>query len=140
MSGYSGYSMSNNAIDAYENGEKPLSKWTKKEILNAVNEINPNIDLSKLNLKILKSKLLEKTSWHHTSKKYNKTDFYYINDEVKEWTQKDVDFLINEKQKENQLNARITQNIRPVSYTHLDVYKRQTCIRLVDLLLNHFNN
>jgi len=29
MSGYDGYSMSNNAVDAYENGEKPISKWTK---------------------------------------------------------------------------------------------------------------
>lgn len=25
MAGYSGYSMSNNAVAAYENGEKPLS-------------------------------------------------------------------------------------------------------------------
>ena len=29
-SGYSGYSMSNRAVDAYEDGEMPLSKWTKK--------------------------------------------------------------------------------------------------------------
>lgn len=29
MAGYSGYSMSNNAVDAYESGEKPRSKWTK---------------------------------------------------------------------------------------------------------------
>lgn len=31
-SGYSGYSMSNRAVDAYEDGEMPLSKWTKKII------------------------------------------------------------------------------------------------------------
>ena len=31
MTGYKNdYSMSNNAAAAYENGEKPLSKWTKK--------------------------------------------------------------------------------------------------------------
>lgn len=30
MAGYNGYSMSNNAVAAYENGEKPLSKWKKK--------------------------------------------------------------------------------------------------------------
>lgn len=33
MAGYSGYSMSNNAVDAYENGEKPYSKWTKQDLL-----------------------------------------------------------------------------------------------------------
>ena len=32
-SGYSGYSMSNRAVDAYEDGEMPLSKWTKKMII-----------------------------------------------------------------------------------------------------------
>lgn len=36
MAGYSGYSMSNNAVDAYESGEKPRSKWTKAAILNAI--------------------------------------------------------------------------------------------------------
>ncbi len=36
MSGYSGYSMSNNAVDAYESGEKPRSKWTKKVLLSAI--------------------------------------------------------------------------------------------------------
>ena len=30
-SGYNGYSMSNRAVEAYYNGEKPLSKWTKAE-------------------------------------------------------------------------------------------------------------
>lgn len=33
MAGYYGYSMSNNAVEAYENGEMPISKWTKKEIV-----------------------------------------------------------------------------------------------------------
>jgi len=33
MAGYKGYSMSNNAVDAYNNGEKPKSKWTKEEIV-----------------------------------------------------------------------------------------------------------
>ena len=37
MAGYNGFSMSNNAISAYESGEKPLSKWTKTEIVNAIN-------------------------------------------------------------------------------------------------------
>ena len=36
--GYHGYSMSNNAVAAYDNGEMPLSKWTKSAILNELVE------------------------------------------------------------------------------------------------------
>jgi hypothetical protein len=32
-SGYSGWSMSNRAVEAYESGERPKSKWTKKAML-----------------------------------------------------------------------------------------------------------
>ncbi len=88
MAGYDGYSMSNNARSAYACGEKPLSKWTKTEILEAVreiaeeNELNIDFDLfSKISAKILKSEFLEKSSWHHTSKFYNCTDFYSIDEE-----------------------------------------------------------
>jgi len=82
--GYSGYSMSNNAVDAYENGEKPKSKWTKQDILSAVSEINPDIvdDLKKISLPLLKDKLLYNSSWHHTSNYYNKTEFYSVDEDV----------------------------------------------------------
>ena len=33
MAGYDNYSMSNNAVAAYQTGEKPKSKWTKKDIM-----------------------------------------------------------------------------------------------------------
>ena len=33
MAGYYGYSMSNNAVSAYEEGEMPLSKWTKQGVI-----------------------------------------------------------------------------------------------------------
>ena len=36
MAGYNGFSMSNNAVEAYENGEKPLSKWRKSDILETI--------------------------------------------------------------------------------------------------------
>lgn len=36
MAGYYKYSMSNNAVKAYKQGEKPLSKWTKTEILSNI--------------------------------------------------------------------------------------------------------
>ncbi len=88
MAGYDGYSMSNNARAAYASDEKPFSKWTKTEILEAAreiaedNEINIDFDLfSKISVNVLKSAFLEKTSWHHTSKFYNRTDFYSINEE-----------------------------------------------------------
>lgn len=83
MAGYNGYSMSNNAISAYIYGEMPLSKWTKKAIIEEIEEMeltNFKIDnLKKLNLATLKELVLEWSSWHHTSKFYNRTDFYQIN-------------------------------------------------------------
>ena len=89
MSGYFGYSMSNNAVSAYRNGKKPLSKWTKKAILEALEEEcehgnvpNEALDLAKgMTVKELKEKVLECTEWHHTSKFYNRTDFYSVDEE-----------------------------------------------------------
>ena len=79
--GYDGYSMSNNARAAYAEGEQPLSKWGKKEILDAVSEINPDIDFSRLTLETLKDRFLTQSSWHHTSIFYNTTGFYSIDEE-----------------------------------------------------------
>lgn len=87
MAGYNGYSMSNNAVEAYNNGEMPLSKWKKADIIEAINryiednEVQFNVDLLfKLPVKILKSKVLAKSSWHHTSNRFNKTDFYSLDE------------------------------------------------------------
>lgn len=84
--GYSGYSMSNNAVEAYKNGEKPMSKWTKAAILERAEEISP--EKAKL-LRIipvgaLRSHLLIYTAWHHTSSQYNKTDFYAVDEDALE--------------------------------------------------------
>lgn len=78
MAGYNGYSMSNNAVAAYNNGEKPYSKWTKSDILD---EIPDNLKESskKLTLTEIRSLFLHWTSWHHTSSMYNRTDFYSVN-------------------------------------------------------------
>lgn len=38
MAGYNGFSMSNNAVAAYEDGEKPLSKWTKADIFEIIED------------------------------------------------------------------------------------------------------
>lgn len=86
MAGYrQDYSMSNNAFYAYQDGEMPLSKWTKEAILAAIKAIaiaeNIDVDFDGLK-KLSKSQLtrcLECTSWHHTSSFYNKTSFYSVN-------------------------------------------------------------
>lgn len=83
MAGYNGHSMSNNAVSAYLKGEMPLSKWTKAAIME---EIEGNIEdegkiemLKRLTVKELKEMFLNRTSWHHTSRMYNCTDFYSLN-------------------------------------------------------------
>lgn len=81
--GYYGYSMSERAREAYSQGERPISKWTKADILTAagkVEGIKPEIlaRLKKLNKEELIEICLHKTSWHHTSMHFNKTSFYGI--------------------------------------------------------------
>ena len=106
-SGYHGFSMSNRAIEAYNNGEKPFSKWTKQDILDVIEEYKQESDdptihlfytvfyeLAKVRAGVLKAHLLHKSSWHHTSKFCNCTEFYSIDFDlidsldlktVKEW-------------------------------------------------------
>jgi len=86
MAGYKGYSMSNNAVSAYENGEKPLSKWTKTAIMDELDAayLAGELPLSALEtadgMKAdeLKAAVLRRSSWHHTSKFYNRTVFYSV--------------------------------------------------------------
>lgn len=58
MSGYNGWSMSNNAIAAYEDGEKPLSKWTKAEILDTIKKQEIELRCSVENLRRIPVKVL----------------------------------------------------------------------------------
>lgn len=83
-SGYSGYSMSNRAVDAYEDGEMPLSKWTKKMIISEVveHEHFTEEELKKYPKKVLAEYFLFESSWHHTSKFCNATDFYSIDEDI----------------------------------------------------------
>lgn len=90
MAGYCGYSMSNNAVEAYEYGAMPLSKWTKDVLLDRIREeLNYNFDneeltnssidkLAKYPLAILKDTFLQYDSWHHTGSYYNETEFYTV--------------------------------------------------------------
>ena len=82
MAGYHNYSMSNNALCAYDNGEKPMSKWTKAAIIEALEEQeSPALfiaEVKKHPVAALKAVLLYQSSWHHTSKEYNRTNFYSV--------------------------------------------------------------
>ena len=97
MAGYYNYSMSNNAVWAYENGEMPLSKWTKAAILEACGDKAEM--LKPLTVAELRAEFLINSSWHHTSKHYNCTDFYMIDaDKLDEITGEDVAAIIARRQ------------------------------------------
>lgn len=110
MAGYHGYSMSNNAIAAYWSGEKPISKWTKKEIIDALAEAVSNgeielkadiIKIEKMPVKTLKEACLYRSSWHHTSSRYNRTDFYSLDvEKIEELTNAKIDEIIADQNKE----------------------------------------
>jgi hypothetical protein len=85
--GYNWYrGMSNNAVSAYAEGKMPISKWSKKLILEKVAEFYPNVlDIAKSSsLQLLRSTFLYKSEWHHTSKYYNVTDFYGFDEDLDE--------------------------------------------------------
>ncbi len=113
--GYSGYSMSNNAVAAYEDGEKPLSKWSKNDIIDDVKQIDKNnLDFSKVPLSVLRQQLLYKSSWHHTSSKYNRTDFYSIDeDKIEELNQDEINNWIEEYKNTRQTEKIIKDNNKP---------------------------
>ena len=87
MAGYNGKSMSNNAVAAYENGEMPRSKWTKKAIIAAIDEhlnlYDRTIDgLEKMTKAQLFDTFIEYSSWHHTNMFYAETDFFQLDEEA----------------------------------------------------------
>ena len=98
MAGYNNYSMSNNAVAAYEDGKMPLSKWTKTAILEAIEmylESIGNADHFQKFENMTKTDLMrfiESTGeWHHTSKYFNRTYFYQLNESLVDLTcQKDM--------------------------------------------------
>ena len=74
-------SMSNRAVEAYEDGEAPLSKWTRNlftEVLSGYNSPEVADILSAIPVSVLKDIALVRSSWHHTGIFYNPTDFYSL--------------------------------------------------------------
>lgn len=105
-SGYNVYSMSKRAVEAYEQGEKPISKWNKKAFFIDLeeNKEDYNINVEKINalkllkVSILKENFLKNSSWHHTSNHFNKTDFYNINyDKIEKMTIEEIKALKNQE-------------------------------------------
>lgn len=87
--GYSGWSMSNNAVQAYQDGEMPKSKWTKAAMIGAIREYCLRFDLlydegviKGLRKDDLFDRFFYRSSWHHTSKFFNVTDFYSLNEDA----------------------------------------------------------
>ena len=69
MAGYYGYSKSNNAVDAEQNGIHPLT--TAVKILASAAGITQKKARAIFNS-------VGACEWHHTSKYYNKTDYYDV--------------------------------------------------------------
>lgn len=115
MAGYKGYSMSNNAVDAYADNKMPISRWTKSVILERIYEIRgeEDIDFSILTSKELKDTFLELTEWHHTSKFYNETNFYEVNEElVLDFTLDMVNNIFNNRQRKKLTQEEIEKERR----------------------------
>ncbi|MDN5653715.1 MAG: hypothetical protein L0G46_01305 [Kocuria sp.] len=70
--------MSNRAVNAYEDGEKPISKFTRQDLTD-INSLIPEVE-APLTVTELKGMLKRwgASSWHHTSKRANKTQFYAV--------------------------------------------------------------
>lgn len=135
--GYDGHSMSNRARAAYEGGEKPLSKWTKTDILAEVKKIDSNkAELLKgASLYELKANLLKQTSWHHTSKMFNKTNFYSLDaDYVEKMDSEDIARLIEGKARKTDPSKTYKGSI-----TYLDWGGTQKHPKAVEKTLNDVN-
>lgn len=103
--GYSGYSMSNRAVEAYSEGRMPYSKWNKGTTLGAIQEKIDDGEITKATIEdfqkmpqsMLKEYLTSDGEWHHTSKFFNQTDFYGLNmDALEDLTTQDIDKKLQE--------------------------------------------
>lgn len=100
--GYIGNKMSVRAYEAYESGEKPLSKWTKTAIINTVLDYRDDFgydELKKYSKDALKV-FLTYSSWHHTGSYFNETAFYSLDESFIENEKDYIIQVLNEKVKE----------------------------------------
>lgn len=112
--GYSGISMSVNAVEAYEEGRMPFSKWKKEMLIKKLEEnrnmITCDYDLLKRQpAEVLKRLLLSTDGeYHHMGMRYNIVDFYHFDtDRLSKLTDdyirtKHNNYIAEKKQKEFQ--------------------------------------
>lgn len=101
QSGYIGISRSRRAKEAYEGGERPATKWTKKALLEGIADAFGD-DVAEKSRKLSKLELvnsfLEASSWHHVGAYATPVWFYRIaEDRTAEEASRLVDQLIREK-------------------------------------------
>lgn len=101
QSGYIGASRSRRAKEAYEAGERPATKWTKRALLEGIAEAfgdevaEKAQKLSKLELV---NNFLDTSSWHHVGAFATPVWFYQIaDDRTAEEASRIVDQLIDQK-------------------------------------------
>ena len=100
--GYIGNKMSVRAYEAYESGEKPLSKWTKNDIIECV--LNVRNDFQEKELKIYSKEVLKAflicSSWHHTGSYFNETNFYSLDLDFIELSKIEIIQVLEKKKKD----------------------------------------
>ena len=86
--GYVGNRMSVRAANCYDENIKPMSQWTKQEIIEILEtydfsdkDFSLN-DIKKVPAPALKHLFLSYDSWHHTGSYFNETSFYRFDDEI----------------------------------------------------------
>lgn len=84
--GYVGDSMSERAAAAYEGGEMPKSRWTKKAMAETIaewcdgNDRTLDVELASMRRDAIFTRFFKVTSWHHTGRFAAATDFYGIDE------------------------------------------------------------
>ena len=110
MAGYNyKRNMSNNAVDAYAMGAKPYNEWSFTDIFNEIlDDYDPEnhcFDINKLanvSLEVLKMCFLSYSSWHHTTKQYKETEFYFVDKKkMLTLTDEDIDKYIDYASRDN---------------------------------------
>lgn len=88
QAGYVGTSMSVRARAAYEPGEMPMSKWTRKAIISAIKEYCDEFDLAydsdieSMTRAQLADTYLEYKSWHHSGRFTRGTEFFGLGEDA----------------------------------------------------------
>lgn len=100
--GYIENKMSVRAYEAYESGEKPLSKWSKNDIIECV--LNVRNDFQEKELKIYSKEVLKAflicSSWHHTGSYFNETNFYSLDLDFIELSKIEIIQVLEKKKKD----------------------------------------